>query len=61
MGVETYPKQGRTRQHFGGDHGMVLSVGDKVGGKVKAPSSQDCCTKKKSVMWSAPPKSARKC
>ncbi len=52
MATVTYPKNGRTRQGFGGCHHVILQHGSGVMKSVKAPSSQDQPANLKGKAWS---------
>lgn len=51
MGTETYPKNGRTRQGFGGDHHKILTHGSDAPAKIVAPSGQDAAATIKGKAW----------
>lgn len=51
MGTETYPKKGRSRQGFAGDHHKILSHGDSAPAPVSAPSSNDQPAHLKGKAW----------
>lgn len=51
MGTITYPKKGRARQGFGGDHHVILSNGSNAPAPITAPRSNDQPATLKGKAW----------
>jgi hypothetical protein len=61
MGTFTAPKNGRSRQSFGGDHHEVLKHSADAPAKVCAPKSQNQAAHLKAPNWNIHKHSAKKC